>query len=109
MKQFWKKYSAVICNNLLVFSLAMFSRFAMGLRWYCVYCIVDIVYEWIFIGINFLVIRRISFVKDTIENNTKLKDILYVSFGKYLRNFIITLIVLALPQLLYMLGETIWK
>lgn len=109
MKQFWKKYSAVICNNLLVFALAMFARFAMGLRWYCIYCIVDIIYEWMFIGINFLVVRRISFVKDTIENNAKLKDILYVSFSKYLRNFVITLIVLALPQLLYMLGETIWK
>lgn len=109
MKQFWKKYSAVICNNLLVFALAMFTRFAMGLRWYCIYCIVDIVYEWIFIGINFLVIRRISFVRNTIENDPKFKDVLCVSFNKYLRNFIFTLIALALPQLLYMLGEYIWK
>lgn len=109
MIEFFHKYKTVIINTLAVYACAIFARFCMGLRWYLIFVCMEIIYELIFIALNFLIIRKVSFIRNIVANDSKLKDILNVPLHKYLRNLVFTLLALGLPQLLYMLMEVTWK
>ena len=106
VKEFFKKYKTVIGNAMLVLLFATVARF-FSLHYYFVWVVTYVAFEWLFIGLNFLVIRKLGvFVKDLI-NRAKLQDVMNISLNVYVRNFIINMLALSIPYILTLCD--IWK
>ena len=106
MREFFKKYKIVIGNAMVVFLLACIAR-AFSLHYYFVWVVTYIAFEWLFIILNFLVIRKLSgFMKDWIDK-FKLQSIMGISLDTYVRNFVINILALSIPYILTFCG--VWK
>ena len=106
VRDFFKKYKTVICNAISVTLFATIARF-FSLHYYFVWVITYICFEWLFIGLNFLVIRKLGVLVKDLINRAKLQDIMNISLNVYVRNFIINMLALSIPYILTICG--IWK